>query len=123
MNLQEFITQALSQIARGISEADEALREAGAIVNPRHVVGAHADKDNVYGYLGSSNDKVRRAVHAVDFDVAVTAVEGKETKGGIGIVVGSIGLGSQGRSEESSTSVSRIKFRVPIALPNAKSDT
>lgn len=122
MNLQEFITQALVQIASGIAEADERLSDVGSIVNPRHVTGAGNDKNNVYGYI-SEEPKYLRAVHSVDFDVAVTAVEGKETKGGIGIVVGAIGLGSQGRSEESSTSVSRIKFRVPIALPNAQGKT
>jgi hypothetical protein len=122
VNLQEFVTQALVQIASGIRDADEQLRKAGAIVNPRHVTGSGADKTNVYGYL-AENKEYLRAVHSVDFDVAVTAVEGKETKGGIGIVVGAIGIGSHGRSEESSTSVSRIKFRVPIALPNAVNET
>ena len=67
--------------------------------------------------------KYLRAVHTVEFDIAVTAVDGKETKGGIGIVVGAIGLGSQGRSEERNTSISRIKFKVPIAFPNSKEET
>lgn len=118
MNLQEFIAQALIQIASGVREADDELQASGAIVNPRHVAGAGQDKLNVYGYIGGKT-KYLRAVHSVEFDVAVTAVEEKESKGGIGIMVGSIGLGSQGRSEESSTSVSRIKFKVPIALPNS----
>lgn len=122
MNLQEFVSQALIQIAAGLKEADEELLKVGAIVNPRHVTGAGADKDNVYGYVAGER-KYLRAVHSVEFDVAVTAVEGKETKGGIGIVVGTIGLGSQGRSEQSSTSVSRIKFCVPIALPNSSNET
>lgn len=122
MNLQDFITQALVQISSGIKNADEQLLQAGAIVNPRHVVGANQDKENLYGYI-AERPEWRRHIHVVEFDVAVTAVEGKETKGGIGIVVGSIGLGSQGRSEESSTSVSRIKFRIPIALPNSSKET
>jgi hypothetical protein len=122
MNLQEFVTQALTQIAHGIRDADTELLKAGAIVNPRHVQGAGMDKSNVYGYIAPKKD-YQRAVHSVEFDVAVTAAEGKETKGGIGIVVGVIGLGSQGRSEESSTSVSRIKFRVPVALPNSGNES
>ena len=118
MNLQEFITQALVQIAKGVSDADRQLADVGAIVNPRHVQGAHADKSNIYGYVSEKTEYLR-AVHTVEFDVAVTATEGKETKGGIGIVVGFVGLGSQGRSEESNASISRIKFHIPIALPNA----
>ena len=120
MNLQEFITQALVQISAGISDADDQLQQHGAIVNPRHVVGATHDKENIYGYIPESGKTMRRAVHNVEFDVAVTAVEGKETKGGIGVVAGVFALGSHGKSEESSTSVSRLKFRIPVALPNSK---
>jgi hypothetical protein len=120
VNLQEFVAQTLIEIAAAVREADEELKASGAIVNPRSVIGAGQDKANVYGYIEDRDQKKSlRAVHSVEFDVAVTAVEGKESKGGIGIVVGSIGLGSQGRSEESSSSVSRIKFKVPIALPNS----
>lgn len=119
MDLQEFITQALVQIANGIREADAPLAESGAIVNPRHITGAGADKDNVYGYI--TEQRKLRAVHAVEFDVAVTAAQAKGAKAGIGIVVGSIGLGSQGSNERSSASVSRIRFKIPLALPNAES--
>lgn len=122
MNLQEFVTQALVQIAHGVRDADEQLLKAGAVVNPRHVQGTGADRSNVYGYISPQKEYLR-AVHSVEFDVAVTAVEGKETRGGIGLVVGVLGVGSQGRSEESSTSVSRIKFRVPVALPNSGNET
>jgi hypothetical protein len=123
LNLQEFISQALIQIASGVRDADEELRSSSAVVNPRHVAGAGADKSNVYGYIADTGKKYLRAVHTVEFDIAVTAVDGKETKGGIGIVVGAIGLGSQGRSEERNTSISRIKFKVPIAFPNSKEET
>jgi hypothetical protein len=53
----------------------------------------------------------------LEFDVAVTAAEGSEKKGGIGIVVGSFGIGGQKASNISSQSVSRIKFSVPVPLP------
>lgn len=122
MNLQEFVTQTLVQIAAGIKEADAPLKAVGAIVNPRHVQGAHADKSNVYGYIAQKQEFLR-AIHTVEFDVAVTATEDKQTKGGIGVVVGAIALGSQGRSGESNTSVSRLQFRIPVALPNADVET
>jgi hypothetical protein len=56
-------------------------------------------------------------VDQVDFDVAVTAVEGKGTKGGIGVFVGAVGLGSLGESNVSSSTVSRIRFSVRVRLP------
>lgn len=120
MNLQDFITQALVQISAGIAMADDELSKHGAIINPRHVVGAGHDEENVYGHIPERTLEMRRAVHCVDFDVAVTVNEGKETKGGIGVVAGVFALGSQGKSDESSQSVSRLKFRIPVALPNSK---
>jgi len=53
----------------------------------------------------------------VEFDVAVTAEKSEGTKGGIGVFVGSIGLGAQGKSDLKNQSVSRIKFSAPISLP------
>lgn len=56
-------------------------------------------------------------VNAVNKEVAVTVEEGTETKGGIGIFMGAVGLGSQGESKASQASVSRIQFEVPVTLP------
>ena len=54
----------------------------------------------------------------VHFDVAVSTSEGTETKGGIGVVVGPVGsVGSQDQSDVASSSMSRIRFSVPVKLP------
>jgi len=53
----------------------------------------------------------------VRFDVAVTGVEGKEITGKAGISVFSIGAAASGKSETSSSTVSRIQFEIPIELP------
>jgi hypothetical protein len=60
-----------------------------------------------------------RVVQEIEFDVAVHATEGTETKGGIGIMVGAIGLGSQGKSQAGNASESRIRFTIPMVLPVA----
>jgi len=65
-------------------------------------------------------DVTNPSVHLIRFDVAVYAAEGKETKGGISIMVGTIGLGSQGRSDSSASTTSRIQFGIPMLLPTAK---
>jgi hypothetical protein len=41
----------------------------------------------------------------IEFDVAVTVIEGTQTKGGIGVFVGPIGIGSQGQSNVSNQSI------------------
>lgn len=54
MDLKSFITETLVQIAHGINDANVALSESEAIVNPRFVVGHGEVKDGtVYGYSPS----------------------------------------------------------------------
>ena len=53
----------------------------------------------------------------IEFDVAVTATDSTETKGGIGVFVGAIGLGSTGQSNHEGQSISRIKFQIAVDLP------
>lgn len=121
MDLATFIRESLVQIARGIDEANTALEGTTAKVNPRGIVPSPKGDTKFYGYLNESNEKEwRRVVQEIEFDVAVHATEGTETKGGIGIVVGVIALGSQGKSQEGSSSESRLKFTVPMVLPISK---
>jgi hypothetical protein len=56
-------------------------------------------------------------IRNVEFDVALTVAEGTGTKGGIGIVAGASALGSTGQSTAQNSSVSRVQFNVPLALP------
>ena len=116
MNLQDFIKETLVQIARGIEGAAAELKGSKAIVNPRNVQTGTGDDRHVYGFLDTQTSFFK-AVQKVEFDVAVTASTGTATKGGIGIMVGAIGLGSQGKSEAQDSSISRIKFLVPMVLP------
>lgn len=60
----------------------------------------------------------RHSVEYVDFDVAILASAGTETKAGVGLTVASLlSLGAGGKSNESKGVESRIKFRVPVAFP------
>lgn len=120
MNLRDFIRETLSEIADGVAEADEKVAARGGAVNPRDVV-ANKSGEGPYGYYAEDKKGTyRRAVESIEFDVVVSAAEGKETKGGIAIHVGAIGVGSAGKSDQSSSSQSRIKFRIPMLLPNSK---
>lgn len=120
MNLQQFIKESLVQITNGIVEADAAVAATGAAVNPRDVV-YNKRGDGPYGYYAEDEKGTyRRAVESIDFDVVVTVSEGTETKGGIGIHVGIVGVGSAGKSGKESSSESRLKFSVPLLIPNSK---
>jgi hypothetical protein len=53
----------------------------------------------------------------VEFDVAVTAQDAAGSKATVGVVAGILGAGTQGTLSSEKTTVSRIKFVVPVVLP------
>jgi hypothetical protein len=110
LELKDFVRETLVQIAHGVSEAQKELSESAAEVNPQ--VSRRFDvKNSNYGDSQSG-----KPIFLIDFDVAVTATEGTQTKGGIGVVAGVLALGRHGQSDSANSSVSRIKFMVPMAL-------
>ena len=63
----------------------------------------------------------RRPVEFVEFDVAILANEGTETKAGIGLTVASLlKLDAGGKSTAMAGRESRIKFEVPMSYPMHK---
>ncbi|MGD0078045.1 MAG: trypco2 family protein [Sedimentisphaerales bacterium] len=87
MQLKEFVSETIKQIIEGVKDAQQAAQTKGAVVVPYSQV-----------------------EEKIEFDVAVTAVEGTETSGKAGISVWSIGAGVSGKSESSTSTLSRIKF-------------
>lgn len=112
MNLKEFISLTLTQIIEGVEDAKS--RKGVTRVNPKPRKDTKIEKLHEAGYTISDTTEL---IQHVEFDVALTITEGKETKGGIGVFVAGIGLGSQGQSDKGVSSVSRIKFKVPLSLP------
>lgn len=112
MNLKDFVSEALVEIADGVKEAQS--KASGVNPHPHHIyTQSQAGGSNLILGLDQNNNPI----HMVDFDVAVTSTEGTEKKAGIAVVSGLISLGSQGKSQENTQSLSRIKFKVPICLP------
>ena len=110
MNLQDFIRTALAEIVAGVAEAKVEAQGHGASIG----------SNRVYGHLKEAKivtDDVGRPVSQVEFDIALAESKATDTKGGIGVFLGSVGLGSQGASHGESSSNSRIKFSVPVIFP------
>ena len=120
MELKEFVSEALSQIVDGVADAQKYAMEQGASINPNpaNLSWSKNDSQNIM-YDSYSNVLVR----FVEFDVAVTVVEGTKTKGGVGVVIGPVVLGSHGQSEASNSSISRIRFSVPVGFPTTDTRT
>ena len=56
----------------------------------------------------------------IEFDIALAEASDTDTKGGIGVYLGAVGLGSPGASHGETSTHSRIKFTVSVVLPAAK---
>ena len=112
MQLRDFIAESLKQIIDGINEAKIHAEANGARVNP---VLQWPGRDSGFRTEGNSG----APVEPIEFDVAVTVTEGTQTKGGIGVFTGIVGMGSQGQSDSMNSSISRIKFMVPVVLPSS----
>ena len=111
MDIQEFIKETLTQIANSANEVNKALESVGAYVPSKCVKG-----DNI---VVRAEGTLPKNVVMVDFDIAVTASEGKSTSGGGGIHVASVfkaGMEKEGNTETQQTH--RIKFSIPLVLPD-----
>lgn len=122
MDLKDFIRETLVQIARGVEEADTELHSSRAMINPKNIAVERSGNAQHFGSLQEDGNGpyYLDSVQAIDFDVAVHAKEGTEASAKGGISVGSIGFGAKGSTTEIKSSESRIKFRIPMVLPQGR---
>jgi hypothetical protein len=116
MNLQEFVRDSIFQIVAGIADAREACVKYDVIIG----------SDGVYGYTAAAQiitDEHNRTVSQVEFDIALAQGDSKDTKGGIGVFLGTVGVGSQGASHGEKSTHSRLKFSVPVVFPGRKTQS
>lgn len=111
IELKTFVEESLKQIIDGVRTAQVHALEKGGLVNPIGVW------QQVAGDWRLMEGEVDRFGQNVQFDVAITANEDSKASGGIGVFVGAFGVGSKGETGEAASSMSRIQFSVPLALP------
>jgi hypothetical protein len=116
MKLQEFVSQTLREVIAAVKEAQKDAKAAGAVINPSARSVLSNPKQSFASVLVDDN-WVQVPVQDMDFDVAVTSMDTTQQEAGAGIFVAAIGLGAKEKADTSNSSVSRIKFSVPIALP------
>jgi hypothetical protein len=106
MELKDFISQTLIDIAQGVATGAETVAALGGVVNPKPGgpgAGVH------HGTLST--------IINVEFTVALTVSEGTKTGGGVGVVLGVFSAGGRTDSTGSSGSSTHLKFHVPMTLP------
>lgn len=108
MELQEFITETLTQIVKGVADAQKKLKETGCLINPKgKILG-----DRIYT---QSNDECR-TIQKVKMNVVLSVAENKETSSKIGIFkILEAGVGKENINQN--TQMTTLEFDIPIALP------
>ncbi len=115
MELKEFISQTLIEIVQGVRSAQVNVRSMGASVSPRMKLIKKANPS----WIGLSNEPFGwdAPVLPVEFDIALTLTKGNDSKLGIGVFAGAIGLGGRRESKQSKEQENRVKFIIPLSLP------
>lgn len=108
MELKDFIQATLEQIVEGVSNAKDSIEKKGAVINPAAL---NFRKD------GQWNSYEHAMPQDVAFDVGLTSTDKKGSSEGIGVFLGSISLGKKNDSGIESVAVTRVKFTVPLVLP------
>lgn len=114
MDLSLFITTTLTQIAEGVSGAKQRYNELGGAVCPsgfKQVEGGlpYAKEIPIQGQAS--------LMSVVEFEVSLTNDTSGSSTGGIGVLFGAVNIGGKAESASSSVSLTRVKFNVPIKLP------
>jgi len=111
MDLRDFVSETLIQIAEGVRLAQERSKDTGVKVSPR--LGGNAQYAADHGFLATATGPAQ----IVKFDVALTVKDASDSKGGIGIFAGAISIGGSAQSTQENATVNRIQFAVPMVLP------
>ena len=115
MTVKEFVEDTLVQIVEGLKAAQERISPSGAFINPK---GMSFQIPQLEGRR--YNPKTFEVEEQVRFDLAVTNESGTGTKGGVGVFLGTVALGTQGQSANKDLVVNRVQFTVPIVFPQSR---
>lgn len=114
MDLEEFVSGTLTQIVKGVVKAQDALTGTGALINPSaHYLNTKESAPAIRDEKGFLHQ-----VREVEFDVAVTVGDVQAANAGAGIQVFGAKIGARGEVTYENSTVSRVKFVVPIAFPS-----
>jgi len=102
MNVEEFVTEAMSQLFRGIKKAGDAASEVGGAIVAEE-----------WGKSDRASSGDGRPVMEVELDIAVTVEDRTGGKGGIRVA----SIGIEGGKESGITTVTRIRTKVPVVFP------
>jgi hypothetical protein len=115
MKLDQFISETLKSLIKGIKDAQDFAKQNGATINPEIENRELAKNANVI-FFEDRDGAI--GVSIVDFDIAVTASSEQGADLGAGINVLSLNIGGNKNEKQIEETISRIKFSVNVVLPS-----
>lgn len=116
MELKEFISQTIREIAEGVQAASEQCSNLGVIVNPAVTLGENGDffvpKENVKEHIN-----VERRVQQIHMDVLVSVAEITTLDSQVKASIKVLGANVNGRTEGNTLNSNRVSFDIPVCLP------
>lgn len=110
MELKEFIKSTIPQIIDSVSDLNEEYKDKDATINPLSYVRIK-DMQSIQTASGE------RLLTNVEFDLTVSIDESKNTDGKVNVMSCVIGGGASKSHTEGNSSISRVRFNVPVVLP------
>lgn len=111
MDLNDFIKDVIVSVYDGISKAKQ---ETGFQVIPSGL-SASEGIPYVVNEVGPRGSK-STLVSNLHFEVSLTESTKDGSTGGIGVMLGNLGIGVKGNNESNQSSLSKIKFNIPIEI-------
>ena len=116
VKLEDFISQSLIQIINGVKAAQAHAKEHNAEIISNRMNTINSSSGSTV-YMDQNEYIYPQVFQSIEFDIAVTASSHGGIKGGMGIVIPVIGIGYNATKTNENSSISRIKFSIPIVLP------
>lgn len=115
MELKEFISSTLTQIAEGVRDAQKHYSEIGGKVNPGNLKSVEGTSI-MYGIVNPNYLSVH-LLSNVHFEVSLTSEDKSSSSGGIGVFLSAVSLGGKTSDSDLKSSLNRVTFDVPVSLP------
>ena len=113
MELKEYISETLTQIAQGVKDAQANVAELGAKVNPANVPSFQGNVPHCLGATG----RPAKVLCDIEFNVTLTNDTSTSKGTGIGVLFGAMSFGGKRESMDKDTTLNSIKFNVIMELP------
>lgn len=117
MELKDFISNTLTQIVEGVVASQDRFHELGGVINPHGF--QHVSENIPHGEVKSIKGSVYMLCD-VQFEVSLTSDNSTNSSSGIAVLFGAFSLGGKTADDNRQASLNRIKFNIPILLPNHK---